>query len=305
MKEKAKLLVSFSGGETSAFMAQWLWNHKKNEYDMIFVFANTGQENEETLEFVGKCSKHFGFPVIWVEANVHYGERKGSTATVVDYITANRTGGPFEAIIKKYGIPNMGIPHCTREMKEVPIRNYAKSIGWAKWFTAIGIRADELGRMNDKREKKRLVYPLIHWHKMTKPMINLWWSKQPFRLPLKGYQGNCKTCWKKHDPKLFQMAKEDETHFDFMAEMERKYEMYTPDSRLKIMAEKGKQPTVPYRFFRKNRSVSDMLLAAQKWDGQVIDDSQVDEKGIQLSLDLLNDESCEVFSGCGDEEDDV
>ena len=47
-----RLLVSFSGGETSAFMAQWLWRHKRDQYDMVFVFANTGQENEETLDFV-------------------------------------------------------------------------------------------------------------------------------------------------------------------------------------------------------------------------------------------------------------
>ena len=52
---KQKLLVSFSGGETSAFMAQWLWKHKQDEYDMIFVFANTGQENEETLQIIIKA----------------------------------------------------------------------------------------------------------------------------------------------------------------------------------------------------------------------------------------------------------
>ena len=39
---KKKLLVSFSGGETSAYMAQWLKANKSNEFEMIFVFANTG-----------------------------------------------------------------------------------------------------------------------------------------------------------------------------------------------------------------------------------------------------------------------
>lgn len=85
--EKKKLLVSFSGGETSAYMAQWLWNHKQDEFDMVFVFANTGQENEETLLFVEKCSKHFGFPVHWVEAVVHHGKRKGTTHKAVCFKT--------------------------------------------------------------------------------------------------------------------------------------------------------------------------------------------------------------------------
>lgn len=92
MKNKPKLLVSFSGGETSAFMAQWLWKHHRDDYDMIFVFANTGQENEETLEFVQKCADHFGFPVVWVEAVVHHGKRKASTHRIVDFETASRDG---------------------------------------------------------------------------------------------------------------------------------------------------------------------------------------------------------------------
>jgi 3'-phosphoadenosine 5'-phosphosulfate sulfotransferase (PAPS reductase)/FAD synthetase len=42
------LLVSFSGGETSAFMAQWLNNHYEGlgYENIVFVFANTGLENE-------------------------------------------------------------------------------------------------------------------------------------------------------------------------------------------------------------------------------------------------------------------
>ena len=48
-----KLSISFSGGKTSAYMTKWLMDNKKQDYDEIVVtFANTGQENEETLEFV-------------------------------------------------------------------------------------------------------------------------------------------------------------------------------------------------------------------------------------------------------------
>ena len=65
------LLVSFSGGETSGFMAQWIKNHLDDVYDeIVFVFANTGLENEQTLEFVQKCDEHFKLNVQWVVASV-------------------------------------------------------------------------------------------------------------------------------------------------------------------------------------------------------------------------------------------
>ena len=49
---KKKLLVTFSGGETSAFMSYWLHKHKRDEYEIVFVFANTGMESNETLLFI-------------------------------------------------------------------------------------------------------------------------------------------------------------------------------------------------------------------------------------------------------------
>lgn len=288
--EKKKLLVSFSGGETSAYMAQWLWNHKRDIFDMVFVFANTGQENEETLLFVEKCSKQFGFPVHWVESVVHHGKRKGTTHKVVDFKTASRNGEPFEEIITKYGISNQSFPHCTRETKLNPITSFTKEyFGTRKYYTAIGIRIDEADRMNAKANERRLIYPLISkdYIPMTKPKINFWWQQQPFRLQLKGYQGNCKTCWKKSDKKLFLIANENPEWFDFMNRMEEKYS--------RIGAEFKKDPECVDRvFFRKNRSVKDIMKEAEGFDGKVPDDSDV------YDMDLVGGESCEVWSSCGD-----
>lgn len=288
--EKKKLLVSFSGGETSAYMAQWLWNHKQDEFDMVFVFANTGQENEETLLFVEKCSKQFGFPVHWVESVVHHGKRKGSTHKVVDFKTASRNGEPFEEIITKYGISNQSFPHCTRETKLNPITSFTKEyFGTRKYYTAIGIRIDEADRMNSKAKERRLIYPLISkdYIPMTKPKINFWWQQQPFRLQLKGYQGNCKTCWKKSDKKLFLIANENPEWFDFMNRMEEKYP--------RIGAEFKKDPECVDRvFFRKNRSAKDIMNESEGFDGKVLDDSDV------YDMDLVGGESCEVWSSCGD-----
>jgi len=274
---KKKLLVSFSGGETSAFMAQWLWKHKQDEFEMLFVFANTGQENEETLQFIQQCENEFGFKINWIEADVKEGKGNGTRFKLTDFENASRNGEPFEAVIKKYGIPNTSFLHCTRELKMNPIKAYAKSIwGKEKYYLAIGIRIDEFDRMNANKDKLRIIYPLIakEMQPMTKPMINFWWKQQPFRLELKGYQGNCITCYKKSDKKLFQIAKENPKAFDFFYRMEQLYG-------------NGQQ------IFRKNRTTKMLLEEAKNWNGIVKDDSENEPT-------LFDNESCEVFSSCGD-----
>src|SRR3990167_6661723 len=106
--EKAnKLLISFSGGETSAYMTQWLLKEFKGWKEMIVVFANTGEENEKTLEFVNKCDKELGFNTVWVEAITNSIHGQGIKAKIVTFETASRNGEPFEQMIAKHGIPNV------------------------------------------------------------------------------------------------------------------------------------------------------------------------------------------------------
>jgi len=298
---KDKLLVSFSGGETSAYMLWWVLKNWSNRYEIKVVFANTGEENEETLIFVEQCSKLFKVEVVWVEAVVNPENRKGTTHKIVDFETASRNTKIFESVISKYGIPNPATPHCNREMKLRPIESYMRSIGWKKYYTAIGIRVDEFDRMNPKMKEKRLLYPLISEKPTSKPKINQWWGQQPFRLPLKGYQGNCKTCWKKSDAKLYTLINESRCKFDFFENMEKKYENFIPESRLKLMAERNEIPDLPTRFFRKNRSVQDLANEAQNFKRMITDDSQVFDNQIDL-FDLLEEESCDIYAECGSKE---
>jgi len=279
------LLVSFSGGETSAFMAQWLKNHYRElgYENIVFVFANTGLENEQTLEFVERCDVKFGLKLNWVEALVWQEERKGTGYTITDFEHAKRKGEPFEDIIKKYGIPNQAFPHCTRELKQAPIHSFCKIwFNGEKYHTAIGIRKDEIDRMNEKAKEMGFIYPLIDSKMipMSKPMINFYWHSMPFRLELKGYQGNCTTCWKKADKKLYQIAKETPSAFDFMHKMEVEYSSN----------EKVQNNT----FFRNNRSALQILEEAKNWNGKIRNDA--DQYNYQL--DLIGGESCEVFSEC-------
>lgn len=277
-----KLVVSFSGGETSAFMAQWLWQNKKLDYDMKFIFANTGAENEETLIFIDRCSKFFGFPVVWLESEPIHIERKGTQHRVVDFKTASRDGEPFERVVKKYGIPNQAFPHCTRELKLAPIRSYMKATEWQDAETAIGIRVDEFDRMSASAKENRLVYPLISWLPTTKPQINTFWRDQPFRLELKGYQGNCVTCWKKSDAKLYKIAQENPRAFNLFDGLEKQYGEAGSEKRKAKMA--GRKMT----FFRRGRSALDILTEAKTaGDFSVIDDASIYEN-----------ESCDVYAEC-------
>lgn len=293
------LLISFSGGETSAYMTNWIINGpwRKKYKNIITVFANTGQENEQTLEFVRECDNNLGFKTVWIEAVQFHGERKSPGHKIVSYETASRNGEPFEEAIKKYGIPNQKFKDCTRNLKRKPIESYAASIGWkfGTYDTAIGIRVDEIDRLSSD-SKRRLVYPLAKEHPMTKPMINTWWSNQSFRLNLKGYQGNCKWCWKKSMRKHLTLISEDPSIFDFPRRMEKEHAFNGPEFRKDTSAHplpKGYKRT----FFRGNLSTDDLFRIYEEKKKTFVpasDDSVVFDESLDVGGGCS--ESCEVYS---------
>lgn len=273
-------------------MTQWCLSNLSNKYEMVVVFANTGDEREETLEFVKKCDDIFGFSTVWVEAKVNHNERKASSHKVVNYRSASRDGQPFEDVIKKYGIPNQPFPHCTRELKTNPITSYVKNeLGWQGYYTAIGIRVDEFDRMSEKMDEFRYIYPLVTMHPKSKQEINKYWSEMPFRVELKGYEGNCKVCWKKSYRKLMTIAKNNPESFDVFRGLEQKYETLAPRSR--------SDKDVPFRFFRGNRSVQD-VIDMSKNNFQEATDDKIDTNYQTRLFDELDkghgcEESCEPF----------
>lgn len=250
-----RLFVSFSGGETSGYMTYQILNHWHRNWDEVVVgFANTGQENDQTLDFVDRCDREFGFKTVWIEAEVKHGQKVATGHKVVSYNTANRTGEPFEEVIKKYGIPNSSFPHCTRELKLNPMKSYLRSIGWepGKYDSAIGIRADEAHRRSSGQFEGRLKYPLLDAFPTNKADISRWWAAQPFRLDLLGYQGNCKWCWKKSLRKLLAIMEESPDKFDFPDEMEGLYGLVGPEFKKTVA------PGYRRVFFRGNQSTKDL-----------------------------------------------
>ncbi|WP_300601996.1 phosphoadenosine phosphosulfate reductase family protein [Niabella sp.] len=289
---KDKLLISFSGGRTSAFMTWWLLQNMKDKFEMMVVFANTGKEREETLRFVERCDKKFGFNLTWIEAVTHYETGKGVTAKVVNFHTASRNGEPFEAFIRKHGIPNMGAPKCSRELKGYAIRAYARSCGWKGYYTAIGIRADETHRINIKTMKRnRIIYPLATLIQVTKSDINLFWSKQDFDLELKSYEGNCDLCWKKSLRKLMTIVSENPQLVEWWRTMEQHYENFIPDA-----SKNNPKIKPPLRFYRDNMTTDEIVEDATYDFEPAIDESKMIDEYKQLAF--FNEWYDREESGC-------
>jgi hypothetical protein len=251
-----------------------------DKYELLFIFANTGEEHENTLRFVDQCDKAFDLNLVWVEADVFHRQRKSSGFKIVTFDTASRAGEPFENMIRKYGIPNRNYPHCTRELKLNPIYAYAASIGWKRgtFECAVGIRADEPGRV------KKEIYPLALWHPVDKQYINDWWSSQPFNLEIPERLGNCKWCWKKSDRKHFANIDDSPEIYEFPRRMERDY----PDA--------GARKTNEVRvFFRHSRSTDQLFSARLSAEGfRVLHEDEDIDGGCSESCEAFGSEQLEL-----------
>lgn len=281
------LIISFSGGRTSGYMTHELLKQKDQWKDIIVIFANTGQEHEKTLEFINKCDENFGFNTIWIEADINKQKGKGTRAKVVNFKTASRKGEPFEQMIAKYGIPFSKSPICTRELKQYAIQAHLRNICPKSERTmAIGIRADEAGRMAKNAVSENLCYPLIDWGVDKQDVLD-WWEDQDFDLEIPEHMGNCVWCWKKSYKKLMTIMVEDPQAFDFPERMEKKYGQ--TGAMAKNLGKNGYLKNQnSMRFFRGWKSVQDIREMAN--DGF--------EKFIDLHhLHITNgcEESCEPF----------
>lgn len=286
-----KLFISFSGGESSAKMTINLLKIREHWSDVVVIFANTGFENEETLDFVKMCDERYGFNSVWVEAVIDPSKGKGTRHRIVDFTTASRDGEPFREMVAKYGIPNASWPHCTRELKTSPMYSYIKSLGWkpGEYDVAIGIRADEQRRLS--RKKHHIIYPLADIWPMSKPDVNEFWNNEPERLNILGFQGNCKTCWKKSTNKLLAIMEFWPDHFNLFESLENDY----PRVGNEFEKDKDAQDRV---FFRKNMSTIQLRELHSKIGNNyniMTDESLLLPNGEVINL---NDEDVECGSSC-------
>lgn len=291
---KKKLLISFSGGRTSAYMLWWLLNvwEQRDNWKMVVVFANTGKEQEGTLKFVRDCEKFFNIPIIWVEArhkdnSGNWFSKKGWKVfcKIVTFETASRKGEPFEEMLSCLGIPSTNAPFCSEQLKKKAIESYMKRIGWKNYYKAIGIRADEGDRMNPKYKEFKILYPFIEqseysFFNVFKAFIIDWWALQTFDLDIDPDLGNCDGCWKKDLIRLTRIAQMKPTPLKWWQKMINKYGHLNPRNTIL-------KP--PFNFFRGNLSANDIIKLAKN-------KTKLEIKEMAIN-DRLNgcEESCEAF----------
>jgi 3'-phosphoadenosine 5'-phosphosulfate sulfotransferase (PAPS reductase)/FAD synthetase len=218
--------ISFSGGRTSAYML-WRVLEENNGLpdEAIVCFANTGKEEEATLEFVRDCGKNWNVPIHWLE--FRDSEIKWEKVT---FETASRNGEPFEMLIKKRKfLPNVVARFCTVELKIRTMERYLKSLGWKEWVSMLGIRADEPRRLakihvqdNGKHETKTA--PLGPAG-ITAKDVGKFWKNNDFDLKLpnfngKTFHGNCDLCFLKGYAQTLSLIQEKPERAIWWAKME-------------------------------------------------------------------------------------
>ena len=223
-------VVSFSGGRTSGML---LWSILDAHCgtlpdDVRVLFANTGKEMPETLDFVRECSDRWGVPITWLEYADHDDPQRRWRE--VSYETASRDGEPFAALIgRKRMLPNPVTRICTSELKIRVMKLYAQQVlGFAHWDNVNGFRADEPKRVARLSAPHREPYdrcaPLAQYG-VTAAHVAEFWRRQPFDLRLpniggKTMHGNCDLCFLNGGWQVFSLIREQPERAIWWAQQE-------------------------------------------------------------------------------------
>lgn len=227
-------VISVSGGRTSGYM---LWRILQSHGgqlpdDVRAMFANTGKEMPETLDFVRDMGERWGVPITWVEYRPK--TDAGKQHAIVDWHNASRLWEPYAALIadRKY-LPNPVARFCTIELKIRPMHRVVRKWGWEEWTSCIGIRADEprrvaklAARSGAETAYETAIAPLAQAGIAVKD-VSEFWRQQPFdlRLPNMGdrtMHGNCDLCFLKGADQIYSLIREQPKRAIWWMEQEAK-----------------------------------------------------------------------------------
>ena len=237
MKIKDKnLMVTVSGGRSSAMAARYIQTSEKyKDYEKVYVFANTGQERKETIQFLKDIVNHWDMPLVLVEGVYSEIMGVGVGYKIVDFDTLSMNSEPFEgAIMHKNkgeydGVPNSEAPYCSEALKTIPCKKLCDDIfGVNNYQKVIGMRKEDMPKRitwAEIKEDKTRLFPLLT--DFERPIgnieLNEFWDKQPFKLKIHNKFGNCELCWKKSDSNLVDAIRFGNRSIDWWQKMEEKY----------------------------------------------------------------------------------
>lgn len=214
------VLISFSGGRTSGYMLHQILKANGDLPDRAkVVFANTGREMPETLDFVHECGRRWQVPIVWLE----YTRRDNKVGfDVVSHNSASRNGEPLATLFRSRSyLPNVMQRFCTQEAKVKTIKRYLTSdMQWKYWTNTIGIRADEERRVKPSTDKRWDNWFPLHDAGVSKGDVIKFWSEQPFDLMVEQGAGNCDGCFLKSEATLAMMWREHPDRMQWWADME-------------------------------------------------------------------------------------
>lgn len=260
VRSASNLMVTVSGGRSSAMMARHIQTSEKyKDFEKIYVFANTGQERVETIDFLKNIVKYWKIDLHIVEAVGSDVMGVGINYKLVDFDTLSMNSEPFEAVIRHKnkgifdGLPNQESPYCSENLKTIPCKKFCDEIfGVNNYIKAIGYRKEDMPRritFAEAKIDKTRIFPLLtdFYVPIDNLELNRWWDKQPFKLGIHGKLGNCELCWKKSKNTLIDNIRYGTRSIDWWQRMEDKYGNTAFRERLSInnLVKLAEQPFTP------------------------------------------------------------
>lgn len=235
-KARQVYTINVSGGRSSGYMLRCILDGHGGKLPdhAIAIFANTGKEYPQTLDFVRNIKQEWNVPITWVE--YHYDKHargvKGypkHTYRIVQHSFASRNGEPFEQMIDVSRLlPNVVTRKCTSMLKLKPIEQHARFVFQVMRkdiVNVIGMRADEKKRIAKlvKQRCGEVLTPL--WYEgVDLDEVNSFWKSNYFDLdlPYEGRHSNCDLCFMKGVSKRVANIKEDQSVADWWIRQETK-----------------------------------------------------------------------------------
>ena len=290
MKTSNNIVCTVSAGYSSMLMAIKLkeWYPDDN---ILYVFANTEMEDQRSLDFLKDCQDYYGLDINYLVPVISQEKGVGVSYKQVEWEELKTDGGVFEQGIKKFGIPTTWNKWCTSTMKTTTISKFSNDIfGMNNWCIALGIRIDEIDRISKHYKVNNIFYPLFD-HKIDSRQRNIFWDKQPIKLKLKAYEGNCTLCFEKSNRKKMTVINEYPDKAIWWDEMEKKYSTVEIDSKPSYNKFMNKFGAV--YFGRKNKSIQELSEMAKQPFSKATDEYVYENDLFDLEGDC--GASCKVF----------